>query len=380
LPDGQIAPGGAARGSGEGGRRRIMHVFPTFAVGGAQMRFVAVANHLARDAEHIVVSLDGRTDARTKLRNRVPLHVVLPGGKASGLRRALATLRAHRPDLVVTSNWGSMEWALAAKLLRLPHIHTEDGFGPDEQDRQKSRRVLARRLILRGSKVVLPSQTLLALARTVWRLPKETLLYVPNGVDLARFAGAAPVSVPGAEGPVIGSIAVLRAEKNFSRLLEAFAEILRRHRARLVIAGTGPELEALKERAVNLEIAPFVHFPGYTAHPEGWHATFDIFALSSDTEQMPLSVLEAMAAGKPVVSTHVGDVASMVAAENRPFIVPRDARSLAGALATLLSDPAKAAAIGAANRAKAEAEFADHAMFARWRGLLGVPDAHLQSN
>ena len=103
-----------------------------------------------------------------------------------------------------------------------------------------------------------------------------------------------------------------------------------------------------------------------------FYAGFDIFALSSDTEQMPLSLIEAMASGLPVVSTDVGDVATMVAAENRRFVVAPDDSAMASALALLTADLVVRREIGAANLAKARAEFGQAAMFdaygALWRG------------
>jgi glycosyltransferase involved in cell wall biosynthesis len=351
----------------------VLHVFPTFAVGGAQLRFAAIANHLGPALRHIVVALDGRLGARDKL--DPGLHVSFPDpgpvrGPAGEFRRARRFLRHTRTDLMITSNWGAMDWAAACRLNALRHIHTEDGFGPAEQDRQLTRRVLARRLVLRGSQVVLPSRTLLRIATERWRLPPANLHHIPNGIDIARFAAAAPAALPPGDGPVVGTIAVLRPEKNLARLLRAFARMRPRVAARLVIVGDGPERAALVALAASLGLGDAVHFVGHSDGAPHWLASFDIFGLTSDTEQMPLSLLEAAAAGLPVVSTDVGDVRTMLAAENARFVVPRDDAALAEAMTALLADPALARAVGAANAAHAAAGFDQAAMFTAWEKLL----------
>jgi glycosyltransferase involved in cell wall biosynthesis len=358
----------------------FLHVFPTFAVGGAQTRFTAIANHLGASARHVVVPIDGRTDAREKLRSGLDVSFIVPPEASRNVRRSVAQarniIRQVAPDMLITSNWGSIDWAIARLTLApfgggVRHLHMEDGFGPEEQDTQLPRRVLTRRLILRSSQVMLPSRTLMKIATDTWRLPASRLHYVPNGIDIARFAGAKPAELPPGEGPVIGTIAALRPEKNLMRLLEAVALLRAQRPIRLVIVGDGPSRPVLEQRAYDLGLQSTVHFAGHSAEPERWMAAFDIFALSSDTEQMPLSVLEAMAASRPIVATNVGDVGDMLSAENRPYLVPRDSEALSRALAKMLDDPA-AVQIGAANGAKAAAAFSETAMFSTFRKMMNL--------
>jgi glycosyltransferase involved in cell wall biosynthesis len=355
----------------------LLHVFPSFAVGGAQVRFCAVANRFGPRWRHAILALDGRTDCAARLRPEVDVTLVAPPSDAGALPIRLAAIRrllhAVRPDALVTSNWGSMEWALANLLPpRLPHLHTEDGFGPDESSRQIPRRVLTRRLALRGSRVVLPSTLLLGLACDTWRLPARRLLHVPNGLDLARFNPSGPsaaLAVPG-EGCLIGTVAALRPEKNIGRLIRA-AEILRAegHRLRLAILGEGPEREPLEALARTCGLADTALFAGHVPDPAAAYRAFDIFALSSDTEQMPFSVLEAMATGLPVAATAVGDLRAMLPREGHAMLAARDDAALAAALRPLLADPALRARLGAANRAKAERDYDQEQMFQAFAAL-----------
>ena len=365
--------------------RELLHVFPGFGTGGAQMRFADVANHWGLRYRHRIVALNGDQSGAARLDPGLDVTFceagVIKGDMTGNLRRICAALAAWRPDVLVTSNWGSMEWALAQAMpfaRRVPrHIHTEDGFGPEERDRQLRRRVWTRRWALRRAQVVVPSRTLLGIARTIWRLDPGRLHPIANGVDLARFAdrGEADVAPWGVSSdPVIGTVATLRAEKNIGRLLQAVRLVHDRGlRARIVVVGDGPERAALEGEAAALGLQGNVVFTGHLAEPANVYRHFDLFALSSDTEQMPLSVLEAMAARRAVVATDVGDVAHMLAPDNLPFVTPRDPSLFAAALLTLLNDPARRAAIGAANQAKAARDYGQQRMFDAYAALFDGP-------
>jgi glycosyltransferase involved in cell wall biosynthesis len=368
----------------------VAHVFPTFAVGGAQVRFAAIANHFGSAFRHIVVSLDGDLACRERLRSDLdiifPQVVAAKGAMLSSAWRFRALLRQWRPDVLVTCNWGAIEFALANIVPVARHLHVVDGFGPEERTTQIPRRVLTRRLVLGRTPVVLPSRNLVRIATDIWKLPPEVIRYVPNGIDLDRFAarhsepapeGAVPAGAVREEAvPVIGTIAALREEKNLPRLLRAFALLTDTPAARLVIVGDGPERPALQALAADLGIGERIEFAGHRQDTPDFYARFHVFALSSDTEQMPLSVIEAMAAGLPVAATDVGDVRAMVSAANAPFVTALDEAALAAALRELLARPPLRRDVGAANQAKARRDFDQAAMFAAygalWRGAPAV--------
>ena len=374
-PGGRLEVGNVtlATGQTQDGRPAplVVHVFPTFAVGGAQVRFAAIANHFGAAFRHIVVSLDGNLACRERL--NPSLDVKFPDVNAtknamlSNAWRYRRLLRNWKPDVLVTCNWGAIEFGLANIVPVTRHLHVVDGFGPEERLSQIPRRVLLRRLALRRTPVVVPSRSLVRIANDIWKLPPEVIHYVPNGVELARFATDGTRRNTGQ--PVIGTVAALRAEKNLSRLLRAFAAL---PAGRLIIVGDGPERQALEALAGSLGVADRVWFAGHHQDPAAFYAQFDIFALSSDTEQMPLSVIEAMASGLPIVSTAVGDVMGMVAAENSGYVVELNEVALAGALATLSDDREARRRLGDANLAKAQCDFDQVAMFAAhgalWRG------------
>ncbi|WP_421994089.1 glycosyltransferase family 4 protein [Roseococcus sp.] len=357
----------------------VLHVFPSFAVGGAQVRFAALANRFKTRWRHAVLPLDGNDACAARIDAGIPF-AVLPPPDLGGLgfaRRVLrigALLRQWRPDVLVTGNWGSMEWVIARRAAPgIRHLHIEDGFGPDEAETQLRRRVLMRRWALRDSTVILPSTRLRRLAREEWQLPPKALHYIPNGVDTARFRPDGPAAVlgPPGEGPLIGTVAALRPEKGLDRLLRSCAILLRTGSVfRLVVVGGGPERHALERLSEDLGLQGHVHFAGALPDPAAAYRAFDIFALSSSTEQMPFSVLEAMASGLPVVSTDVGDVRAMLAGENLAHIAPLDDVAFAAALRPLVEDATRRRALGLANRAKALRDFDQEAMFQAHAALI----------
>jgi len=169
---------------------------------------------------------------------------------------------------------------------------------------------------------------------------------------------------------VIGTVAGLRAVKNLSRLVEAVASLDRP--ARLVIVGDGPERPAILAAAERCGIGDRLVMPGFLKAPARYIGLFDIFALSSDSEQAPIALIEAMAAGLPVVAPRIGDIPAMLSIDNAALLsAPGDTGALGVALARLAADPALRDRLGAANRKRAEADYGEDAMLRRYMALYG---------
>jgi L-malate glycosyltransferase len=365
-------------------QRHLLHVFPSFGVGGIQVRFAQVANRLGAGFRHTIIALDGVMTCKERLNAELSYELATPPSRNQNVLSRLFSchhqLREIHPDLLLTYNWGAIEWALANRILPLSrHIHFEDGFSREEAFKQMPRRVHFRRFALsKATRIVVPSQTLAAIARTTWRLRPEQIAYIPNGIDPKRFERARE----GDEAPsrwhrsgelIVGTVAPLRPEKNIGRLVRVFAVIAGRIKARLIIVGDGAERPALEALVRQLGLQDRVTFTGHARDPRDLLLSFDVFAMSSDTEQMPFNVLEAMAAGIAIVGVDVGDVKHMVAPENRWAIVPReDEQAFIDALAKLLTDEAARCALGIANRSRATLVFPEDAMIAAYRELYSL--------
>jgi glycosyltransferase involved in cell wall biosynthesis len=170
---------------------------------------------------------------------------------------------------------------------------------------------------------------------------------------------------------IVGTVAPLRREKNLGRLLRAFAAVRGEFKVRLLIAGDGPERAELARLADSLGITDVVVFAGHVDRVEGVLGWFDVFAMSSDTEQMPNSLLQAMAAGLPVVATDVGDIKHILPSHNAALVVPKnDELSFASALRRLLAEPALRNKSGQRNREQVRAHYGFDQMVEAYRSLL----------
>lgn len=374
---------------------RILHLHSTFDAGGKERRAVALMNRWARQGgaraieHHIVSAQPGSMGARSLIDKRVAVFFPFGFPPLAGklrLSRLQQLARAMRGfDLVLTYNWGAMDAAMAHAVFApsmglAPLVHHEDGFNADEAGGLKRGRNWYRMVALsRASALVVPSRGLEEIALGSWRQPRARVHRILNGIDTAAYARKPRPDVlprvvkrPGEKW--LGTLAGLRAVKNLPRMVRALKALPPEWH--LVILGEGPEREAILAEAMRQEVGHRVHLPGHVADPAAAIGLFDLFALSSDSEQAPLSVIEAMAAGLAVVSPAVGDVADMVSEANRPYVIPPgDDDALAAAVRALAGDAALRASIGKSNRARARAEFDEGVMadlYARlYAGALG---------
>ncbi len=374
----------------------ILHLHSTFAAGGKELRCVQLINAFGKHARHSIVSaVPERMEAAKLISRSVSVNYPesfpsLQGKPTPGRLHKIARAMMNY-DLVLTYNWGAMDAVMAhtlfAQTMTLPPlIHHEDGFNEDERKRLKPLRNLYRRIALgKAQGLVVPSEQLEEIALETWQQPMNKVKRIGNGINTRAFAmrpkGNALPGVRKSEGDLwVGTLAGLRAVKNLPRLVRAFAPLDTAWR--LVIVGDGPEKAAIEAEAKRLGIDDRVHLPGFVANPARYVGLFDIFALSSDTEQFPISVVEAMAASVPVVSPSVGDVVDMVSNTNARFITPAgDERALSSALLNLSENAAMRTEIGEANRLKALAEFDEKSMVESYKRLywmhMGLPQPTL---
>lgn len=339
-------------------------------------------NAFGDGARHTVVSaIPGAIGARAAIGKRIkaefPTDHPPLGGRPSVARYQALARYMRRFDLVLTHGWEAIDAVMARRLFPsgLPMlIHHEDGFSGEEARRLKFERTVYRRIALTAAHaLVLPSESLARVARGPWKQPDYRLKVIQPGIAVQSFGRRPdPRALPGVvktKGEIlIGAVASLTPDRNLIALVRAVSAL--KIPARLVIVGDGPERHAITKESEKQGVS-LVLVDGRNA-PERFLGLFDIFAIASDREQFPLSLVQALAAGLPVVATDTGDIASMVSAENRPYVVPRgDEAALASPMAALAEDDDLRRQLGAKNRAKAVTDYDEKTMIARYAALYG---------
>jgi glycosyltransferase involved in cell wall biosynthesis len=278
--------------------------------------------------------------------------------------RFAAAVKRIRPDVVHTHDYKSdtVAW-LAARLpgARLPLVATMHGVVRTSAALRRYERMDAR-VLRRFSAVAAVSDGTMEIGRE-YGIPKARLTLIPNGVDTAAFRPSPRaearrlLGIP-ADGPLIGVVGRLSEEKGQRVLLEAFTGAERLGSARLAVVGDGPMAEELKAFA-----GERVHFLGRREDMPLVYSAFDVLALPSLTEGLPLTILEAAACGVPAVASRVGDVHKAVLASRTGILVPPgDGAALAEALAAMLVDEDQREAMGRAARAHVTDHFSERAM------------------
>jgi glycosyltransferase involved in cell wall biosynthesis len=371
--------------------RTVVYTISKMDVGGTPRHLLEVFAHLDRRRWTPVLYCFSASvrSAESTLRVVRELDVEIIDGRVGPSLRGprllppLLRLRAElrRRNVAIVHSYlfdGNLLGTLGARAARVP-VALVSKRSLDTYERRWER--MACRLVNRLADRVMANAE--AVARNVVAAegcPRHRIVVIPNGIDLARVARAVGhrAAPPLADGhvPVIGTIGRLSVKKGQVDLLEAAARVFEHERAaRLRLVGDGPLRAALEERARELGIADRVEFTGRIEEGVRALADLDVFVLPSHMEGMSNGLLEAHAAGLPVIATDVGGNAEVTRDGVTGLVVPpRDPLALADAILRLLKDRARARAMAAAGQARIAEEFTVQRMVSRlerlYSGLL----------
>jgi glycosyltransferase involved in cell wall biosynthesis len=211
-------------------------------------------------------------------------------------------------------------------------------------------------------------------------VPPEKIKTIANGIDVTAFERAQPLPLLKDEGSiVVGVVARLDLQKGFEYLLRAARELCKMFPGlKIVIAGEGPDRSAIEEMIEQYGLQSSVVLAGQQSNMPAVYAAMDIFVLPSLNEGLPMTVLEAMAASKPVIATRVGAIPSVIKdGENGLLVAPKDSEGLRNAVASLLNDPERRRRLGDQAHAWVSQNYTSEAMALKYREMyeevLGKP-------
>jgi sugar transferase (PEP-CTERM/EpsH1 system associated) len=332
----------------------IVHVLSSFGVGGQERVALDLAIGQKARGHHVsVISLapppDGAMADEFREHGIAVDRVEKRGGLDPTLVPRLArALRNLRAEVVHTHNPLPLIYgAPAARLAGAKAIHTKHGRNPAG----RANRLLRRAAAQLASAFVAVSETTLTQAREQHDAPRSRMHTIANGIRLDRYhpdpeaRAAARVELGLGDAWVVGTVGRLDGYKNQAMLVRAIAPLLS-SRVRLVIVGDGPTRADVEAAVAALPEPRWVVMTGRRMDVPRLMPAFDVFALSSQTEGLPLVVPEAMAAGLPVVSTNVGGIPTVIDEGETGMLVPVDETALRAALQTLLDDQPRARAMG----------------------------------
>lgn len=358
---------------------RVLHMMEGPDPGGAETVLVELATHLGDGFESEGLVLVPGWIHSTLSERAIPTHT-LPLERSFDLSwpvRLAKLIRARGIDLIQSHEFTTNCYAtLAARLARVPIVCTVHGksYYPARYYRRTAYRWVARN----AAAFVAVSEDLARFLNQRLGIPERRLRVILNGVDLTRFgsvpdgraAARAALAIP-ADGFVALTVAALFEVKAHADLIDAAAIVLRAHPGTLFLfAGEGPLEGALKARAERLGVAKRVRFLGFRRDVPELLAASDVFVLPSHSEGLPVSVIEASAAGLPVVATAVGGTGEVVEHDRTGLLVPaRDPERLAAAIGRLAADPVAGRRLGAAGRERARGRFGLERMLADYRRL-----------
>lgn len=342
---------------------RVMQVTWGLVAGGAEMyAFTVAANLDAQKYRSMICAIDkgGALEAEIQ-RQGIPYFVMnrRQGIDLKLMWRLYRLFKKHKIRVVHTHHFNQLFYSLlGAKLTGARIIHMEHSV----EFLKRKRLARALKFLSRFcDKVIAIGSDGAHALKELAGIPESKLQIIRAGVDPARYAEskseARAVLGLNQEEKIAVIVARLFPEKNHKLLLEAFAEVVRRiENARLLIVGEGVEDAAICEEIARLNLQQRVTMMGVRRDIGRILAASDVFVLSSDREGLPIAVLEAMAAAKPVIATEVGDLPMVVKDGETGRVVPaKNSQALADALVEILSDQEKAIKMGANALAAVEA-------------------------
>lgn len=372
---------------------RVLHLTDSWGPGGAETIFACLASGIGAPQFE---SLSGVPRASgwlyDTLRERGIEPIILPNSgpfDLAHLGRVVRTIQRCRIDLIQAHTIGTGVYAAVAGFIsRIPVVCTLHGridLALDDRYRAAKFRILS----TSGAILVPVSQSLRAELLSTTPVTEDHAPVIYNGVDVERFRPGRNSRLRselaiGDHEIVIGAVGNVRPVKGYEVLLDAAARLKDRgHSFRIVIVGQtiGEPFAEIERRRAELGLTDKVLFAGFSDRPEDFYRLFDIYVLTSHSEGFPLSTLQALAAGLPIVATRCGGPEEMLSDGNTGLLAEKGSgRDVADKLEMLIANETLRRQMGAAARDQAEKSYSTDVMLREYSRLYQNLASHEPSN
>lgn len=320
----------------------VLHVVPGLGPGGMELAMARVITALTGpEMRHSIACLKGEAEIATHLPDETGIHCFHSRPNEPQLPARLGRLiRQIRPTVIHARNWGAWPDVTVGRLLAwpiVPLIYSFHGLG--RAGYMPLRRRLASRILVKmTTHLFTVSEQSRRMLVAHWSWPDGKVGVIPNGVDTVLYTPGRARRAR--KRLVVGTVGNLRPVKNHALLIRSAANLVARSvNLEIRIAGEGDERTSLEELAGSLGIANRVQLIGYAEDIPAFLRKLDIFVLSSDSEQHPNALIEAMSSGLPCVATRVGSVDEVLDSGRCGRIVePGDLNGLSDAIMDLAGD------------------------------------------
>lgn len=298
----------------------LLHVVPSFGLGGMERVLCSIINHTFEKYNHAVLVLYDDIEAEKWIKTQnINIHCLSrTKGQLKFLISLYKFLRKQMPDILMTYNWGATDAIWLGRLVGIKTIiHSEHGFSIDEARVTSLKRKIVRFFVYHvASQIIVVSHELSHIMKKQYFIPQKRLAFIANGINpityspdsLTRFEIRRSLGLQD-EDFVIGFSGRLDPIKNFKLMLNIFAECVCIDKSsKLLIVGDGPERGYIEQTCREKNIDTHVLLVGKKQDVVPYLQAMDVFLLTSLREQMPMTVLEAMALALPVVATAVGEL------------------------------------------------------------------------
>lgn len=376
--------GSEANGSGP---IKVAYLIHSMRTGGAERSIARLINALdPAEFSSMVICMTHTGPAAQWIHSRTVPVIELNRSGSFDFRaasRLAGILRESRIDIVHSHNWGTLlESVLACRMARVPaHVHAERGtvLGQVEMRglRMRIRGWVAGWALRHCDAVVTNAKTVAQRIADRCGYPADKVLVIANGVEDGDSNSNQPevkvirssLNIP-EHSLVLGSVGRLARVKGLDIAIQSLQELREARNIHLLLVGDGPERGPLEALARQLNIAHLVHFAGHQSNSSPWMRAIDIFLNCSHSEGMSQSLLEAMAAGKPMIATDVGDSAELLGRDDScgVLIPPNNSEQLTAAIQAILPASIRNS-LGSNARKRFEEQFSLSKMAHRYESL-----------